>query len=430
MTNETGAGIAADNPNARLPGREIVRRYALMHPDASEEQRLRYATAVAKLCGSSLDNVIRSGDVSLLLQREEKLQIARQKAERIPLIRARLAEAEAELSALAAQPDETMSAAPDTPASREAEESLWAAVRRTREGREQEAAEERRKSSIDYYDDDFITELEKEVIRLNGEGKTESAARVRFAQVRHRMQGCDLNNEKLLAESFGPEVNTAFVKRGLADKTARRFDPDDTAMVDLIALLQEESDAYDRDCRAMEKRNRAREMRVRIERNKLERQRNLLKKQELDYQWAEYDARTVGRAPTHTVPPAADAARVRARDYVELLKAEAERAPDERSRKGLCLKAAIVKAQCGPEEAVDIRENERIYRGFHRWAETGPGMSVEESVAANETVVAQELERREMVAPEEQQPQIAPAPEKQQPARTQTRQNITARAIL
>ena len=369
-------------------------------------------------------------NAALRLQRERALQIARQKAEKIPLIRARIKEKEAALARLEKEPEERIEQAPDSPASREAERILLGVIRsvldrRSREdsdeaehgtaaaaGRKQaeivglsadELRDEREKRSIYYTDDDFIEEMERTVEQLNLDGKRELAIRLRFAQVRHRQTGCDLNNEKLLHEVFLPNVNTAFVRRGL-DKVAGG-DPDmvDTTMSKLMPLLDQEGNAFDRECREAERRNSQRKLDAAMEKHMLERQRNLLKKQELDYQWAQHDANAVGRR--REIDPALTlrTPRARAQDYLELLMEAARRTTDERKRNELCLRAAIIKTQCGPEELVDTAENKRIYDSFQSWADAGADMSVEERVWANERVVAGELERLEIIVPEEMQ---------------------------
>ena len=341
---------------------------------------------------------------AILAQREQKLQNARELARRAPLIRKRLEEEEAMLARREAEPELRIEEAPATKESREADTALKDVVREVCEARlttgDGGAAV---KHSVEFGDEDYVAALERQIARLNRERKHESAARVRFAYIRQR-QGChDLSSEKELTERFCPDVNTAFTHRELAKKALANYDGRDARMRSLDGLLLAESDAYDAEVRELEDRNAMRRRGLRIERTKLGRQRNLRKKQELDVKWAEYDRGIVEAKPRYAEGLTLDTPKAVAKDYVELLKDTARRVTDERGRKELCLRAAIVKTQCGPDELVDTRENKRICDSFRIWADARPGMSIEEYVAASEKVVTEELERLEIIMPEEMQ---------------------------
>ena len=342
-------------------------------------------------------------NAGILAQREHKLQNARELARRAPLIRKRLEEEEALLARREAEPELRIEEVLATQESREADAALRAAVQEVREARLTTGDGVAIKRSVEFGDEDYVAALERQIIRLNRERKHESAARVRFAFIRQR-QGChDFGSEKELSERFCPDVNTAFTHRELAKKALANYDGRDARMRSLDGLLLAESDAYDAEVRELEDRNAMRRRGLRIERNKLGRQRNLLKKQELDVKWAEHDRSAVEKKPQYAEGLTLDTPRAVAKDYVELLKDTASRMPDERGRKELCLRAAIVKTQCAPEELVDTRENKRICDSFRRWADARRGMSIEEYVAASEKIVTEELERLEIIVPEEMQ---------------------------
>lgn len=362
----------------------------------------------------------RKESAGILTQREQKLQSARELARKAPLIRKRLEEEEALLARREAEPELRIEEAPATRESREADAALRAVVREVHEARRaagEQAGGAAFKRSIEFGDEDYVAALERQIVRLNREGKHESAARVRFAHIRQRQECHDLSSDKELTERFLPAVNTAFTHRGLAGKSLKTYDGRDARMRGLDELLLSESDAFDAEVRSLEQRNAERRRGLRIERHMLGRQRNLLKKQELDVKWAEYDHDAAGQEPRRAEGLTLDAPKALARDYVELLKDTARRVQDERGRKELCLRAAIVKTQCAPDELVDTRENKRICDSFRTWAEARPGMSVEEYVAASEKVVTEELERLEIILPEEMQLQPrAPEAEKSRPA--------------
>ena len=348
----------------------------------------------------------RKESAGILTQREQKLQSARELARKAPLIRKRLEEEEALLARREAEPELRIEEAPATRESREADAALRAVIREVHEARRaagEQAGGAAFKRSIEFGDEDYVAALERQIVRLNREGKHESAARVRFAHIRQRQECRDLSSDKELTERFLPAVNTAFTHRELAKKALVNYDGRDARMRALDGLLLAESDAYDAEVRELEDRNATRRRGLRIERHKLGRQRNLLKKQELDVKWAEYDRGIVENKPPYAENLTLDTPKALARDYVELLKDTARRVPDELGRKELCLRAAIVKTQCGPDELVDTRENKRICDSFRTWADARPGMSIEEYVAASEKVVTEELERLEIIMPEEMQ---------------------------
>lgn len=407
----TEGGGSMNDRIASVSGRDLLRQYAVNYPNATDAEKNAYARIVSRLCGADFGRAVEPKAARLLQQQEKRLSAARVKANKGKLIRALLAERENDLARCEEENTRSRGNERATNESREAEAALQTVLRSVRSARASAADARVRpaavKRSIDFSDEDYVAAMEKTIRRLNRNHRHEAAARLRFAYVRQQQSFFDLGSEKEVVEQFNPDVNNAFVCQNIASKAARAYRPDDPSMRALDEMLRRESNLYDEKMSEQEKRDAERKRSVRIERHRLERQRNLLKKQELDLRWAEYDMNIIGIRPWIDKDLTLDATMAVAKDYVELLKESARSASDERQFKELCLRAAIVKTQCAPDEIVDTRENRRICGSISSWAEYRADMSVEEYVTASEAVVTEELERLEIIVSEELQIQPA-----------------------